>query len=82
MDTVREFFDQFTWEVIIMTGLRITLILFFAWIGVKVLGKSLNRLEGKLITKSLLEGEPPSESQKRIETIVHLIRQACLLALC
>jgi len=47
----------------------------------KVLQKFLHRLEKHLITKSVEEGEPPSESQKRIETIVRLIKQALLLAL-
>jgi small conductance mechanosensitive channel len=53
----------------------------FAWIAVKVLHKFLRRLENQLIKKSVEEGEPPSESQKRIETIVRLIRQGIFLAL-
>ncbi len=81
MDIVQKFFSEFSWETIIKTGLRITMIIFFAWIATKMLQRSLQHLEQHLIKKSEAEGEPPSESQKRIETIVRLMRQALLVAL-
>jgi moderate conductance mechanosensitive channel len=81
MDIVQKFFGEFSWETIIKTGLRISMILVFAWVATKMLQKSLQHLEQHLIKKSEAEGEPPSESQKRIETIVRLIRQALMLAL-
>ena len=46
-----------------------------------MLQKFLQHLEQHLIKKSEAEGELPTESQKRIETIVRLIRQALLGAL-
>jgi small-conductance mechanosensitive channel len=81
MSIIQNFFGEFTWDTIIKTGLRISILLLFAWIAMKVLQKFLQRLEKHLIRKSEQEGEPPSESEKRIETIVRLIKQACLLAL-
>jgi len=81
MDVLQEFISGFTWDAIIKTGLRVTIILAFAWIVTKLLQKFLRRLEKRLIHKSQEDGEPPSESEKRIETIVRLIRQAALLAL-
>jgi small conductance mechanosensitive channel len=81
MEIIQDFLNEFTWEAIIKTGLRVTLMVLFAWIAMKVLQKFLHRLESRLIIKSVEEGEPPSESQKRIETIVRLIKQALLLAL-
>jgi small conductance mechanosensitive channel len=75
------FFNNFTWDTIIKTGLRVSLILVFAWVVMKVIQKFLQRLEKHLLSKSEAEGEPPSESQKRIETIVRLIHQALLLSL-
>lgn len=81
MDIVQKFFSDFSWETLIKTGLRVSMIIFFAWLATKMLQKSLLHLEQHLINKSEAEGEPPSESQKRIETIVRLIRQALLLAL-
>jgi len=81
MDIIQKFVSEFTWETIIKTGLRISMIIFFAWVATKMLQKSLLHLEQHLIKKNVAEGEPPSESQKRIETIVRLIRQALLVAL-
>lgn len=81
MNVLHGFLNEFSWDALIKTGLRVTLILVFAWIAMQVLQKSLQRLEKHLIKKSEEEGEPPSESQKRIETIVRLIKQAFLLAL-
>jgi small conductance mechanosensitive channel len=81
MDVLQDFFADFSWDVIIKTGLRIFLLLLFAWVAMKLLQKFLQRLERRLINKSEAEGEPPSESEKRVETIVRLIKQACLVAL-
>jgi small conductance mechanosensitive channel len=57
------------------------MILVIALLATKLLKKFLRQFEDNLLSKSELEGEPPSESQKRIETIIRLIRQAALLAL-
>ncbi|MBU0731150.1 MAG: mechanosensitive ion channel family protein [Proteobacteria bacterium] len=81
MDIVRMFFQDFTWDTIIKAGLRVSLILIFAWGVMKLIQRFLRRLEKHLMTKSEAEGEPPSESQKRIETIVRLIHQAVLISL-
>jgi small-conductance mechanosensitive channel len=81
MSIIQSFFGEFTWDIIIKAGLRISMLLLFALIAMKVLQKFLQRLEKHLIKKSEKEGEPPSESEKRIETIVRLIKQACLFAL-
>jgi small conductance mechanosensitive channel len=81
MNIIQDFFSEFTWDSIIKTGLRVFILLLFAWVAMKLLQRFLRRLEIHLITKSVAEGEPPSESAKRIGTMVRLIRQACLLAL-
>ncbi len=81
MHLIQELFSDFTWDTIIKTGLRIFILLLFSWIAMKLLQKALNRLEKNLIKKSMVEGEPPTESAKRIGTIIRLIRQACLLVL-
>lgn len=81
MHIIQGFFSEFTWDTIIKTGLRTFLLLLFSWIAMKLLQKALHRLEKNLTKKSMAEGEPPTESAKRIETIIRLIRQACLLAL-
>lgn len=81
MDIVETFFTAFTWETIITAFLRITMVLVLAWIAMAVLRKCVDRMERNLISKSAAEGEPPSESQKRIETITRLLRQGIMLAL-
>lgn len=81
MNSIQDFLSGFSWDLIIKTGLRLTLILFFAWLAIKLLHKVTGKLENYLLKKSEEEGEPPSESEKRIETIVRLVKQAALLAL-
>lgn len=81
MDAVKEFLIAFSWDAVIKTGMRLSMLLVLAWILTKVLRKFLQRLETRLLDKSVAAGEPPSESQKRIETIVRLIRQATLVVI-
>jgi len=81
MDILIQFIQSFSFDSMIKTGLRITLILLIAWVGVILLKKFLRRLESRLLKKSKEDGEPASESEKRIETIIRLIQQAAMLAL-
>ncbi len=81
MKLIQDLLSNFSWDTIIKTGLRISILLLLAWIAMKLIQKVLQRLEKHLIKKSEDEGEPPSESEKRVETIVRLIKQACLIAL-
>jgi len=81
MDIVREFFQSFNWEMIIKTCLRIALILVAAWVTLFLIRKVLQRVEGHLIRKGEASGEPPSESAKRVETLIRLVRQGVNLAL-
>lgn len=81
MEVLADIFNSVTWETVISTCLRIVVVLVLAWIAMKILRIFVNRLEGNLLTKSRAEGEPPSESQKRVETITRLIKQGLMLAL-
>lgn len=81
MDIILQSLQSFSWESIIKTGLRITLVLFLAWTGMTLLKKFLRRLEERLLKKSKEGGEPASESEKRVETIIRLLKQAAMLAL-
>lgn len=81
MDIMLQFLQSFSWESIIKTGSRITLVLVIAWTGMTLLRKFLIRLEARLLKKSKEDGEPASESEKRIETIIRLLKQAAMLAL-
>jgi len=81
MQFIQDLFARIAWEPTLLAGLRILIVLVLAWIAIQVLNRFLVRLEKQLVKKSTEEGEPPSESQKRVETLVRLIRQAALLAL-
>jgi small conductance mechanosensitive channel len=81
VEFLQDLISSFDWNVVVKTGLRVLAILAVAWIATKVLKKILHRLEIKLTADSSQTGEPPSESQKRIETIVRLTRQATMLLL-
>lgn len=81
MEILQSFIGNITWEDIISSSLRIVMVLLLAWLAMKILRAFVNRLERNLIRQSQVEGEPPSESQKRVETITRLIKQGLLLAL-
>ena len=72
---------MFDWEMLIVSSLRILFIFFIAFIIMAVVRRFLTRLEKQLISKGQAEGEPPSESQKRIETIIRLIKHGVFIAL-
>ena len=81
MEFLQDLIMSFDWHAIVKIGLRVLVILAVAWIAIKVLKKILHRLELKLTADSSQAGEPPSESQKRIGTIVRLTRQTTMLLL-
>ncbi len=81
MDIIKELLDNISWSLVITTSIRITLILVIAWIASKLLKAGLKRFQDKLIINSQEQGEEAIESQKRIETIVRLLKQGGLLAI-
>ncbi len=78
---VETFLGGINWEVLLSGVLRVLVTLVLAWLAMKVLLKLLERLEKHLIRESREDGEPPSESRKRIETLTRLLRKAALLTL-
>ncbi|HEX9778811.1 MAG TPA: mechanosensitive ion channel family protein [Geopsychrobacteraceae bacterium] len=81
MDIVRHYLESLNWHVLINSGVRILLILVLAWTIMRVVKTLLGRLEKRLVRNSQAEGEPPSETAKRVETLIKLIRQAASLVL-
>lgn len=81
MDVFLKQFQEINWEQIIYTSTRILLVLLLAWGGMVILKKILSRLEQSLLKQSEMAGEPLSESEKRVETLIRLIRQAALIVL-
>ncbi|RJX25482.1 MAG: mechanosensitive ion channel family protein [Desulfurivibrio sp.] len=81
MDVFVDFLNKFNWQALLFTSLRILLMLVMAWLGMAVLQSMLKRLERRLLRQGEAAGEPPTESAKRVETIIRLVRQAALLGL-
>lgn len=81
MDVIGKFIEQASWQGMIETSLRIALLLLLGWGLLFVVKKLLARLERRLKTQYVLEGEPPSESGKRVETLLRLVRQGARLAI-
>lgn len=81
MDLLLKQLEEINWQQIIVTSTRILLVLCLTWLGMVILRKILNKLEQRLFKQSRLAGEPLSESEKRVETIIRLIRQASLIVL-
>ena len=81
MNIFLDFFTQFNWQTLISTSLRILLMLGIAWLCMAILQSMLKRLERQLLRQGEADGEPPTESAKRVETIIRLVRQAALVGL-
>jgi moderate conductance mechanosensitive channel len=79
MEHLIEFLEQISWKGIIFTCLRIMLILIVVWVALSAAKLALRRMEKALVDRSREEGELPSESEKRVETLVTLLRQGIIL---
>ncbi len=81
MEAIRKMIEEIDWQAIIMRGVKIVVILILSWIAMKLLKRLLNQLEKHWLKEGAKEGEPPSESLKRVETLVRLLKQAAYLTL-
>lgn len=79
MEMVQELLAGFSWDAIIKTGLRLTMILGFAWLAMKLLQKFLQRLEQRLVVKSEAEGSRPRNPRNALKPLsVWSDRRPCL----
>jgi moderate conductance mechanosensitive channel len=81
MENITEMIEQVSWESMIFSTFRITMILVVVWVLMHVARMLLRRLEGVLIERGKREGEVPSEAVKRAETLIKLLRQAIIILL-
>lgn len=81
MDIIIQFFESITWEDIVKTIIRVSILFISAWISMMIIKKSLQRIRKRLVKKSEQAGEPLSESEKRIDTLIRLVRQGSYLVL-
>lgn len=81
IDIFSEFVRNFQWQAVLIKLVHILLILILGFISSKIVFILVKRFEQRLIHRSAEENEPPSESQKRIETLTRLAKQGTILAL-
>jgi small conductance mechanosensitive channel len=79
VELLKKYLETLNWQAIIGSAGRILLLLVVAWILMKVLKVILQRFEQRLIKKDTQEGEPASESAKRVETLTRLLHQGISL---
>jgi len=76
---LEQYLAAVNWDSVISSSLRILLIVLLLWLAMHLVKVLLGRLEKRLLGGAV--GEPPSEAQKRAETIVRLLRQAAIIML-
>lgn len=81
MAFLQKLIESIDYASLINTSFRITLILFIAWLLTFLLKRTLMKLELMWVNSASNQGESSSETKKRIETIVRLLKQTGLIAL-
>jgi len=81
MDLVIKLIGEIKWESIMFSALRILLILIVAWLVMFIVRLSLQKLEKALLDRDEKSEEIPSETSKRAETLVKLLRQGVRIML-
>lgn len=67
-------------ESLITASLRIASIFIIVFIILRIANKALVRLENRLVQRGKSSGDPPTEIQKRTETLIRLLRQGTFIA--
>lgn len=77
MNPVIESLQKIDWASMHAPALKILSILIFTWIIAKIVYRAITKSE-YFFQKTHIEGDPLSESDKRIDTVIRLIRQGIL----
>lgn len=81
MDFLHEYLGVIEWKLITKTCLRIVFILLIAWFSRSLLTRLLGTLKNRLYDRSQAAHESQTESAKRVETLILLVRQGAMLVL-
>lgn len=81
MEFIKEMLSDINWEEVVKLLIRLVFILAITGVFIIIIKRLLKRIEKHLLRKSQKEGEPPSESHKRVETIIRLLNQAFILTI-
>jgi small conductance mechanosensitive channel len=80
-DQVVNFINAVSWNGLGLLVFRIVLVLVIALVVSKVLGRVTNTLRQRLVSAGLTKGESATESSKRTDTFIRLLRQASYIIL-
>ncbi len=81
MDSFMHILQEIKWEHLLFTVGRIALILTLAWAGMCVVKSLLSKLERRLLKQNKGSDDTPSESSKRVETLIRLLRQGARISI-
>ncbi|MGD8592747.1 MAG: mechanosensitive ion channel family protein [Gammaproteobacteria bacterium] len=79
MDLIAKFAEELNWENLMFSSLRVLFILLAAWIGLKIVRRLLRKMEQQLLRMAEKDDHAPIEQQKRVETLIRLVRQAIFI---
>ncbi len=81
MEILASFFEHIDWDSVINTGIKVAVILAITVVAALSLSSILRRIERRLVSRGVKEGEPLSESRKRAQTLMGLVRQSVIISL-
>ena len=83
MEQIMKMLEKINYENAIFTTVHILMILVITWAVLGVVKMALRRLEQRLLHRGQTEGEVPSESAKRVETLTEsLLLSSCHCHFC
>lgn len=81
MEAILQILEKINFALVLNKMMHISIILIAALIGSKMLKKLLSKVHTILLQRGIASGESVSESSKRIETLMFLLRQAVYVIL-
>ncbi len=79
MDLIAKLAEELNWENLMFSTVRVLFILLAAWIGLKIVRRVLKKMEQQLVHMAEKDENAPLEQQKRVETLIRLVRQAIFI---
>jgi len=76
MEKLIEYFQNINWVDLLLGAVEVLLILIGAWIIQKIINRSLNKVEKRMVSNRKMDGDIATDASKRVETIMSLTRQA------
>lgn len=79
MKILSSYLEKVHWDKFVGVGVKVFITLVLAWVAQAILKKILSHTKKQLLKRKMTEGEPLSESAKRVDTLMGLIQQGVML---